>query len=722
MLIAPQLRSVAGVAEVNSWGGEERQIQVVFDPRNLLARGLTMADVALALRRSNVNVGGGVVARAGSASLVQGVARLTSLEEVGRVVVAARNGVPVLVEDVAQVREGAEVRRGAVTAAGKGEAVLGLGFMLMGENSRDVTKRLHARLEEVRPSLPKGVDVTVVYERTDLVDHVLATVRRNLTEGAILVVVILFLFLGSFRAGLVVAAIIPLSLLIAGNAMLGLGIAGTLMSLGAIDFGLVVDSSVIMVENAVRRLSLERGTRPVRDIVHDAAVEVQRPALFGQLIILIVYLPILALEGVEGKLFRPMALTVMAVLGAAMVLSLTAMPALASLALGRGGGDHGREPWIVRAAKRVYLPLLEWALRRRLMVVAVAVLVVVAGGLAATRLGGEFVPRLSEQAVVINTIRLASVSLEESNRYGTAIERVLLEAFPDEIAHVWTRTGTAEVATDPMGLELSDVFITLKPARDWKRADSQEELVAAMRGRLSDMPGTRMVFTQPIEMRVNEMIAGARSDVVVKLFGDDLDLLKSKAAEIQNVIRTVVGSADSSVEQITGQPVLEVKVDRVALARHGVQAAEVTDLVQALGPVRVGDVLIGERRVPLAVRLGDEFRAEPDLVGSLPVPVHGNGRSVPLAELASIHKGEGPSTIQREWGKRRILVQSNVRGRDVASWVDEAKRRVVKEVSLPAGYFVRWGGQFEHLERARARLGVVVPLSLFLVFLPVSPN
>ena len=716
-IIRPQLRSVPGVAEVNSWGGEERQIHVVLDPRDLLARGLTMADVVEALQRSNVNVGGGTVVRAGSASLVQGIARLTSPAEVGRVVVASRDGVPVRVEDVATVREGAEVRRGAVTAAGQGEVVLGLGFMLMGENSREVTQRLAARLDQVRPSLPEGVEVAVVYKRTDLVNQVLHTVRRNLVEGAALVILILLVFLGSFKAGLVVASVIPLSFLIAGNSMLGLGIAGTLMSLGAIDFGLVVDSSVILVENAVRRLSLEGKSRSVLEIVRDAAVEVRRPTLFGELIILIVYLPILALEGVEGKLFRPMAITVMSVLGASMILSLTAVPALASLALGRKSARHYGEPWIVRAAKKLYVPLLEWALRHRRLVLAAVLAVLAGGGLAASRLGGEFVPRLSEQSVVINTIRLASVSLEESVRYGSAIERVLLDAFPDEIADIWTRTGTAEVATDPMGLELSDVFITLKPRSGWKWARTQEELVAAMRGRLSDMPGMRMVFTQPIEMRVNEMIAGARSDVVLKLFGDDLAILKEKAAEIHEVVRTVAGSADSSVEQVTGQPVLQVQVNRDALARHGIRAEEVMDLVRAVGPARVGDVLVGERRIPLAVTLSDEYRNEPEMLDLLPVRAREDGVVVPLGEVASISTVEGPATIQREWGKRRILIQSNVRYRDVASWVDEARQRVEREVELPAGYFVRWSGQFEHLERARARLAIVVPLAILLVFL-----
>jgi len=715
-IIAPQLRTVPGVAEVNSWGGEVRQVHVLIDPRALAARGLVMADVVRALERANVNVGGGVLVRAGSAALVHGSARLTSLSDVAGVVVAARDGVPVLIGDVARVVEGAELRRGAVSAAGEGEAVLGLGFKLKGENSRDVTRRLHARLDELRTSLPAGVEVSVVYERTTLVDRVLATVRTNLAEGAVLVVLVLFVFLGGLRAGLVVAAVIPLSLLVAGNAMLQLGIAGSLMSLGAIDFGLVVDSSVILVENAVRRLGLEKGARTVVEVVREAAVEVRRPTLFGELVILVVYLPVLALEGVEGKLFRPMALTVIAVLGASMILSLTVMPVLASLALTRRDAGR-REPRLVGVLRRCYLPILGWALAHRAAVLGAALAVLAGGGLAATRLGGEFVPRLAEEALVINTIRLASVSLEESVRYGGAIERVLLASFPDEIARVWTRTGTGEVATDPMGVELSDVFIALKPRQVWKRASTQDDLVAALRARLADLPGMRMVFTQPIEMRVNEMTAGARADVVVKLYGDDLEVLKATAARVHEVLRTVRGAADTAVEQVSGQPVLEVEVDRAALARHGVRAADVMDLVRALGPTRVGDVLLGERRVPLAVRLADAYRARPEELNLLPVPVADGEGSVPLGQLASLRMIEGPSTIQREWGKRRLLIQANVRGRDVSSWVDEARRRVNAEVALPAGSYLRWGGQFEHLERARARLAVVVPLALLLVFL-----
>lgn len=457
-VIAPRLRSVPGVAEVNAWGGEEKQWHVIVDPRRLQQFDLSLGDVYRALEENNANVGGGVVERGGAASLVLGVGVLEDGKSIGDVVVAAHNGVPVRVRDVARVEVGHEIRRGAVTAEGEGEAVLGLGFMGVGENSHTVTKALAQRLEEVKRTLPRDVTVEPVYERTELVDHVLRTVRTNLLEGALLVIAILFLFLGNWRAGLIVAAAIPLSLLFAFNAMLRFGIAGTLMSLGAIDFGLVVDSSVILVENAERRLAESGGKRNILEVVRDAAIEVRKPTLFGELIIMVVYLPILALEGVEGKLFRPMALTVIFALLGSALLSMTLMPVLASFALKRGGGSH-REPRLVTFLERRYQPVLEWALSHTRAVLAGAGVLVVGAALAATQLGSEFVPRLSEGTLVINTVRLAEVSLSESVRYGTQVEKVLLARFPDEVRRVWTRTGTAEVATDPMGVELSDVFI-----------------------------------------------------------------------------------------------------------------------------------------------------------------------------------------------------------------------------------------------------------------------
>jgi len=709
--IRPALRSVPGVAEVNAWGGDERQVHVVVDPLRLDRYGLSLAQVGEALERNNANVGGGVIDAAGEATLVQGIGIATRIEDIEGMIVDTRDGVPIRVRDIARVVDGREIRRGAVTADGQGEVVLGLAFMRIGENSHDVTTRLRVRLEEIRRTLPAGVRVETVYERTTLVDRVLSTVRTNLLEGALLVIAVLFAFLGSFRAGLIVAAAIPLSMLFAGSLMLQFGIAGSLMSLGAIDFGLVVDSSVIQIENAVRRLGEDGVARSRLETVRDAVLEVRRPTLFGELIIAIVYLPVLTLEGIEGKLFRPMAWTVLFALLGSMLLSLTLMPVLASFGLKQT--PHG-DTFLVRKLKTVYRPLLTGVLNRPWRVLGLALLIVLNAGFLATQLGSEFVPRLREGSVVINTVRLASVSLDESVRYGLQIERALREKFPDEIERVWTRTGTAEIATDPMGLELSDVFITLKAPERWTRATTQDELVALMAQELESLPGMRMIFTQPIEMRVNEMIAGVRSDVGVKLFGDDFDVLREQARAIERVLVAVPGAADVVVEQITGQPVLEVVVNRDAIARHGIAASEVLATVQALGTRPVGWMQEGERRFVIALRLDDRYRTDADAVGRILVTSE-NGERVPLSRLATLEVVDAPSTVNREWGRRRIVIQANVRGRDLGSFVADVRAAIEQQVDLPAGYFVQYGGQFEHLERGRNRLLIVVPFALVLI-------
>ena len=711
--IAPQLRSLPGVAEVNTWGGDERRLDVVVDPVALMRHDLSLAQLLAALADNNLNVGGGVMEAAGEAALVQGVGLVRGAEDVASIVVAARDGVPVTVRDVARVQEGRGIRRGAVTADGRGEVVLGLGFTATGENGRDVARRLAARLVEIRKTLPPGVRAEVVYDRTTLVDRVLRTVATNLLEGALLVIAVLFAFLGSVRAGLIVATAIPLSMLFAFDLMTRFGVAGSLMSLGAIDFGLVVDSSVVQVENAARRLAGDRSERPAADVVHDAALEVRRPTMFGELIILIVYLPILALEGIEGKLFRPMALTVVFALLGSLALSLTLIPALSSVFLKRTTAV--RETLVVRLARRAYAPVLRAAIAHKGLVVAAAALLVANAALLASRLGSELVPRLREGAIVVNTVRLASVSLDESVRYGLRIEQLLLAAFPDEIERAWTRTGTAEIATDPMGIELSDVFVTLRDRAHWRRAGTQDELVVRIEEALAGLPGMRVVMTQPIEMRVNEMVTGVRADVGVKVFGDDLVDLRRAGLAVERILKGVPGAADVSVEQATGAPVVQVEVDRAAVARHGISAREVLDVVAALGGIEVGQVHEGERRFPIAVTLDERFARSPDALARVLVAAE-NGDRVPLGALATIRTVEGPSTVQREWGKRRIVVQANVRDRDVGGFVAEAKARIDAELSLPQGYFVRFGGQYEHLVDAARRLAVVVPLALLLVF------
>ena len=712
-VIRPQMVQVPGVAEINTWGGYEKQFHVVVDPRRLVKHDLTLDDVARVMRHGNRNAGGGVLDEAGESQLIQGQGLVSGIPKIKAMVLANVDGTPIYLRDVAEVRLGHQIRRGAVTAEGRGEVVLGLGFMLMGENSRKLTQRLEARLEEVKRSLPSGVEVTPVYSRTRLVNRVLRTVRDNLLEGALLVVAVLFAFLGNIRAGLIVAFAIPLSMLFAFSSMLKFGIAGSLMSLGAIDFGLVVDSSVILVENAARRLGEDTTGRSVREIVRDAAVEVRKPTLFGELIIAIVYLPILALEGVEGKLFRPMALTVIFALAGSMILSLTLMPVLASYALkkGRGASDNRLMRWL----KCLYRPVLSWALNRRKLVLAIAGIVVANAAFLATQLGSEFVPRLREQAIVINTVRMAGVSLAESIRYGTQIERLLRKRFPAEIEHIWTRTGTGEVATDPMGLELSDVFITLKPRSEWKQGETQDELVKAMSKALDGMPGMRSIFTQPIEMRVNEMVAGIRADVGIKLFGDDFDTLRTKADEIRRSVEQIPGAADITVEQLTGQAMLTIKIDRQAAGRYGIPVGKILEVVESLGTRKVGEVVEGQRRFDLVLRLSDDVRNSAERIRQILIHT-GSRAQVPLSAVARVKVVEGPSTIQREWAKRRVTIQANVRGRDVGSFVADVRRVLRKEVKLPTGYYTTLGGQFENLERAQKRLLVVVPLALLLIF------
>ncbi len=714
-VVRPKLRTVKGVAEVNSWGGYEKQFQVRIDPDRLIKYGLTFEAVVKKVKdESNFNVGGGSIRQKGQMLLVHGQGRVSGVEEIGGIVLAARDGAPVRVRDVAGVEAGHEIRRGAVTADGRGEAVLGLGFMLMGENSHEVTSELKKKLQETAAQLPHGVELKTVYDRTELVEHVIDTVRKNLFEGGLLVVAVLFLFLGNVRAAFLVALAIPLSMLFAFAGMLRFGVAASLLSLGAIDFGMVVDSSVVMVENCVRHIA--RGEQRSRlALIRDAAVEVRGPTLFGELIIMIVYLPILTLEGVEGKLFRPMALTVLFALAGSMVLSLTLTPVLASLLL--PGRVQGREPLLMRLAHAAHNPILRLCMHHKFVVVCFSLGVLAAAyGMIAPHLGTEFIPRLSEGAITVNVVRLAGTDLGESLERNTRMEKGLLQAFPDEVAHVWSRVGTAEVATDPMGVELTDLFITLRPRRGWKKAHTQAGLTERIEKELRTIPGQRVEFSQPIEMRINEMISGVRSDLAVKVFGDDLELLRAKAAEVERVLKSIDGNADVSAEQITGQPVLQVKVKQEELARYGVTARAVLDLVESVGSKPLGEVVEGQLRFPLVVRLPERCRKSPEAVGALLIATP-SGERIPLSRLASVEVVQGASTITREWQQRRVVVRANVRGRDLGGFVAEAQRKVAAEVQLPPGrYHIEWGGQFEHYLRARQRLLVVVPLAAVLVF------
>lgn len=752
-VIKPQLRKVRGVAEVNSWGGFEKQFHVVVEPELLVKHGVTFEDLFEALQANNQNVGGGQIVRGGESLLVHGIGLATDVEQISNIVLAAPGGVPLRVRDVATVQVDHEIRQGAVTGGGQGEIVLGLGFMLLGENSAAVTHALKAQLAEVQKTLPPDVRVEVLYDRTELVEKVIHTVRNNLLAGALLVIAVLFGFLGNLRAGLVVATAIPLSMLFAGDLMLQSGIAASLLSLGAVDFGLIVDGSVVMVENAMRRLA-ERGRERVarvsktaasptaksagRGSVEDTASleacarncdptlpekerqeimlaafkEVARPVAFGVGIILIVFLPILALEGVEGKLFKPMALTMIFALGGSLLLSLTLVPVLASLVLPR----HIREtePMLVRWAHRLYAPVLDSALRFRATTLAVALVLIAGAAVLATRIGGEFLPRLGEQAIVGTTVRLAGISVEEAVAQNDRLEKLLLAKFPDEIANIWTRLGTAEVATDPMGIELSDFFLALTPRHQWKQARTQGELVEKMQKLFAKFPGMTVAFSQPIEMRLNEMIAGVRSDVALKVYGDDLETLRALGGQVQTVLAGLRGASEASLEQLTGQPVLQVRVDPRAIARFGIPTRNVLNVVEMVGAKQVGEVREGQRRFPLVVRLPDAQRTDPDALARTLIPTAA-GPVLPLNLVAEISESEGPATINREWGRRRIIAQCNVRGRDVAGFVAEARRKIADQVRLPEGYSLEWGGQFENMQRAYRTLAFVVPLALGLI-------
>ncbi|MDW7643807.1 MAG: CusA/CzcA family heavy metal efflux RND transporter [Desulfuromonadales bacterium] len=719
-VVKPELRKVPGVAEVNSWGGLEKQYHVIVSPDALIKYNLTYGDVATALRENNANVGGGQVVTGGQTLLVHGLGRVASVEEIAGIVITAYQGAAVKVGDVAEVAIGHELRRGAVSAAGKGEVVLGLGFMLMGENSREVTSDLKLALERVKKALPDDVLLETVYDRTELVDQVIDTVKHNLAAGALLVIAVLFLLLGNLRAGLLVAATIPMAMLFAAFGMQEMGIAASLLSLGAIDFGILVDGSVVMTEANLRRLTerqmqLGRQLTPAErfDAILASSQEVVRPIVFGLGIIVLVFLPVLTLEGIEGKMFKPMAWTFIFALLGALVVAIFLSPVLSFQFMPKQLRVEERkvDGWL----KSRYGALLEMVLRwRRAFLVAVTV-VLVASILLATRLGGEFLPRLSEGSLVVSVVRLAGVSVDESIAYNTEMEKLLLKAFPNEIRHIWSRLGSAEVATDPMGTELTDIFMTLHPRRQWTRADSQGDLAARVEEALHGLPGIRSVLTQPIELRVNEMLSGIRGDVGIKIYGENFDTLVSLGEQVEHLLHDIPGAADVAVEQITGQPTLQIAVDRQALSRYGVAARDVLDIIAAVGTPRVGEVFEGERSFPLVLRLPDAQRHDVKALENTLIPTR-TGAVLPLGALAEVREVERPSTINREWGRRLIKVQVNVRDRDIASFVDEAKAKIAEGVLLPEGTMIEWGGQFENLERSQKRLMLVVPLTLLLIF------
>lgn len=714
--IAYQLRSVPGVIEVNANGGELRAYEVRIDPRKLHEFKLSLSRVFEALQQNNANEGGGyLILHSEEQRIVRGEGLIRSSKDIEGIVLDTRaNGTPVYLGQVATVTFAPIIRQGAVTRDGKGEGVVGVVMLLAGENSRAVVGRVKERMEEIRKTLPPGVEVDAFYDRTELVERTVHTLTKNLIEGGVLVVLVLLVLLGSFRAGLVVAIAVPLSMLGAFVGMLYAGLSGNLMSLGAIDFGLIVDGSVVLIENVVRRVAEHRHHHkeepaPV-EVIRDACREVARPVAFGVGIILLVYLPILSLRGLEGKMFKPMALTVIFALLTSLVLALLLMPVLASVFL-RSVSEN--EPVLVRLAKRAYRPILRVAVAAPGVTFGIAAGAFLASAALATQLGAVFIPKLDEGSIAIQAVRLPSVSLETSVRMTTRIEQCLLK-FP-EVESVVCKTGRPEIANDPMMVNLTDVIVMLRPRENW-RFGTKEELVKAMEEALvAQVPANAYSFSQPIELRVAELVAGVKSDIGISLYGDDLDILRSKAEEVSKALVKVSGAADVQVEQTGGLPYLRVIVDRQAVARHGVNARDVLDAVAVVGGKAIGQVYEGQRRFPIQVRLGPDWRDRLDAIRQIRVADR-NGRSVPLEQLAALKLEEGPAQISRDAIRRRIVIQCNVRGRDLAGFVAEAKATVDRDVKLPPAYYLAWGGTFKNLQEASARLAVAVPVALVLIF------
>jgi len=711
--IAFRLRSVPGVVEVNSFGGEMKTYEVQIDPDKLVAYKVSLDRVFEALERNNANAGGAYIERAQEQYVIRGEGLVEQVSDIDNIVVSAeQDGTPVYIRNLGRTVFAPQVRQGAVTRDGAGETVTGVVMMLMGENSRVVAARVRQALEEIKTSLPGGVTIDTYYDRTELVQKTIGTVTRNLVEGGILVIAVLLLLLGNIKGGLIVASAIPLSMLFAFTGMVQAGLSGNLMSLGAIDFGLIVDGSVVMIENIVRRLGEAKGSVSREEVVREAGKEVARPIFFAVLIITIVYLPILTLQGVEGKMFRPMALTVVFALIGSLILALTLMPVLA--ALGFRKHTEEREPRVVAWLKSRYEPMLSWTLGRPGFTGGVAAAVFAVSLLLVPFMGSEFIPRLDEGAIAVQAWRLPSVALTESVKSTTMIEKTL-RRFP-EVLTVVSRTGVAEIPTDPMGIETSDIYVILKDHSEWTTADTREGLIGKFNDALeAEVPGNVFSYSQPIELRVQELIAGVRSDLAITVFGEDLEQLRRAGNEIVSIVNRVPGAADVKLEQTAGLPYLRMRIRRDEIARYGINASQVLDTIRTLGGRPVGEVLEGQRRFVMQVRFTEDHRSTVEAIGNIKV-ADSRGRMIPLSQLADIALEEGPSQISRENIHRKINVEANVRGRDLGSFVADVQRAVAAGVNLPPGYYVEYGGQFENLQRASQRLILVVPLALFLIF------
>jgi len=714
-IIRPQLLRVPGVVEVNPIGGYKKEILVAPEPEQLLAHGLTYADIVRALQRNNANRGAGFIEHNGAQWLMRVPGQVNNVDELGAIVVKDTNGVPIRVRDVASVGPGRELRSGAATQNGR-EVVMSTVFMLIGENSREVANAVALRLEDVQASLPPGITATAVYDRTSLVDKTLATVRTNLVEGALLVMVVLFVFLGNVRAAVLTAAVIPVAMLMTITGMVQSKVSANLMSLGALDFGLIVDGAVIIVENCLRRLSQAgKTTLSLNErlaVVFEATREVIRPALFGVFIITVVYVPIFALTGIEGKMFHPMAITVVIALVSAMILSVTFIPAGVALLFRKP--VVAKENFVVRGARSLYRPVLLAALRFRWSVVCSAIALVLICGWMSTRLGSEFVPNLDEGDIAMHALRIPGTSLQQAVALQEQLE-AKINTMP-EVKLVFAKIGTAEVATDAVPPSVADNFIILKPRDEWPDPKkSKIQFVSELEELVTPLPGNRYEFLQPIQMRFNELIAGVRAELAVKVFGDDFETLIALGDAIESAIGQVPGAVDVVVEQTTGLPVLTIVPDREALARYSLSVADVQDVVAtALGGTKAGQLYEGDRRIDIVVRLPERLRSNPDGLLNLPVPLAG-GDFVPLGELADAELAVGLNQVNRENGKRRVVVTANVRGRDLGSFVNDVQQTIAAQVDVPAGYWVEYGGTYQNLQSASRRLSVVVPVTLVLI-------
>ena len=727
-IIKPQLRNVPGVAEINTIGGFAKEYQIAPDPKRLAAYNLTLNDLVTALERNNANVGAGYIERSGEQLLIRAPGQVASIDDIANIVITTSDGTPIRVRNVAQVDIGRELRTGAATENGR-EVVLGTVFMLIGENSRSVSQAVAKKLEEINRSLPEGVVAVTVYDRTNLVEKAIATVKKNLFEGALLVVAVLFLFLGNIRAALITAMVIPLAMLFTFTGMFTNKVSANLMSLGALDFGIIVDGAVVIVENAIRRLAHAQHrhgrllTRSERlHEVFAAAKEARRALIFGQLIIMVVYLPIFALTGVAGKMFHPMAFTVVIALLGAMILSVTFVPA--AIALFVTGKVKEEENFVMRSARRVYDPVLNWVMVRRPLVFGLAALTIVVSGLVASRMGSEFIPSLSEGDFAQQALRVPGTSLTQSVQMQQQLEKTLLAQVP-EIERVFARTGTAEIASDPMPPNISDSYVMLKPKDQWPDPKkSREAIIADIQRASAIVPGSVYELSQPIQLRFNELISGVRSDVAVKVFGDDMAVLNQTAGEIAETLQKLNGASEVKVEQTSGLPVLTINIDRDKAARFGLNVGDVQDTIAvAVGGRQAGTLYEGDRRFDMVVRLSDTLRTDIDGLSRLliPVPALASNTSgqlgfIALSQVASLDLVLGPNQISRENGKRLVIVSANVRGRDIGSFVEEAEAAIATQVKVPAGYWTTWGGQFEQLKEASDRLRIVVPVALLLVF------